>query len=320
MSKPSIELWLELETRCNLACKFCYNFWKDGSAPAPQLKSTLETAEALRALLEQLDVTQVAFSGGEPLLRPDLLELIELVHSYDVPAILTTNGTLLTRQRIQALSRSGIASFQIPIHSHLSEVHDYLSAVPSWHKALAAMIRVYENGLPLVPIFVATCLNIDHFPAVIRMLGQLDVTQIIFNRFIPTGLGTLFKQDVGVPDDKQIIEVLSASDEVVGAFGSRVLLGTPVEVPRSMLPTWRNIDLASCPVEAGQRRWTLSPDLTLRRCNQSGANIGSVLDGGIEVLIRELQMPRARRETAVRPCSFLAPKRLVTIEAAPKVN
>lgn len=311
MSKPSLELWLELETHCNLACRFCYNYWKDGSASEPKARTTAETIAALRRLFEAADVTRVAFSGGEPLLRRDLLELVRLARSYGVYAILATNGTLLTRTRIGELRDAGIGTFQISLHSHLPGMHDFLSGGAAWHGALGAMIRLREEGLPVVPLFLATNLNLSHFSRVVAMMGQLGVKEIIFNRFIPTGLGSLHRDAVGVPGESQLIAALSEADAEASAQGIRIQLGTPIEVPDST--TWSNIDLASCPVQAGQRRWTLSADLNLRRCNQSGANIGNVLGDGMQRLESELKLSVPGPEGTVRSCSHLAAHRLVEL-------
>jgi MoaA/NifB/PqqE/SkfB family radical SAM enzyme len=311
MSKPSLELWLELETRCNLACRFCYNYWTDGSAAEPQSRTTSETVAALRMLFEAAEVTQVAFSGGEPLLRPDLLDLVRLAQTYGIHAILTTNGTLLTRPRIAELRDAGIGTFQISLHSHLPDMHDFLSGGTAWHGAIGAMIRLREAGLPVVPVFVATNLNLSHFPRVVAMMGQLGVRDIIFNRFIPTGLGSLHRNAIGVPGERQLIAVLSEADIEASAHGIRIHLGTPIEVPNST--TWSSVDLASCPVQPGQRRWTLSADLNLRRCNQSGANIGNVFGDGIRKLVSELKLPPPRPEGTVRSCNHLGTHRLVEL-------
>jgi hypothetical protein len=245
-----------------------------------------------------------------------LIELISLARSYGASSILTTNGTLLTRQRVVELREAGIETFQISMHSHLPAVHDYLSGGVAWHTALAAMIRVRESGSHLVSVFVATSRNLSHFSNVLRMVGQLGVTQTVFNRFIPTGLGAIFKSEIGVPHEEQLLPILSEADKVASDHGIRIQLGTPIEVPDALSTTWRNIDLASCPVQVGQHRWTLSADLTLRRCNQSGSNIGSVSGGGFEKLVAELRLAPEKRYETIRSCGHLASHRLVKLGAS----
>lgn len=311
MFRPRVELWLELETGCNLSCKFCYNYWKDGSAPEPGRLSSAETLGALRRLFEAVECSQIAFSGGEPLLRSDLLDLVRLARSYAIPAILTTNGLLLTAGRIRELQSAGIGTYQIPFHSHMESVHDDLSGGRCWRSSLAAMLRVRESGASLVPVFVATRQNAGHFARVIEILSHIGVRRIIFNRFIPTGRGALLRDQIGVPGDRELGHHLTEADQAAREYGIRIQLGTPIEVPPEA--GWTNIDLASCPVEAGQRRWTISSNMSIRRCNQSAGSIGSLLGDGIERLLAELSVPARKAEGEVRPCGILAQQGLVRI-------
>ena len=95
--------------RCNLACAYCNEF-DDHSAP-------VAIADLLRRvdLLADLGTGIVTFSGGEPLLHPDLDLAIARIRSRGMVATLITNGYLLTRKRIQALNRAGLDHLQISI-------------------------------------------------------------------------------------------------------------------------------------------------------------------------------------------------------------
>ena len=95
--------------RCNLACGYC-NEYDDHSKPVP-------TAEMLRRvdLLAALGTTIITISGGEPLLHPELDDIIRRVRKHGVIAGLITNGYLLTAERIQRLNRAGVEQLQISI-------------------------------------------------------------------------------------------------------------------------------------------------------------------------------------------------------------
>ena len=88
--------------RCNLACAYC-NEYDKVSIPVP-------TAEMLRRidLLSALGTEIITFSGGEPLLHPDLDELIRRIRSHRRIATLITNGILLSPDRIRRLNRAGL--------------------------------------------------------------------------------------------------------------------------------------------------------------------------------------------------------------------
>ncbi len=95
--------------RCNLSCAYC-NEYDKVSAPVP-------TADMLRRidLLASLGTGIITFSGGEPLLHPDLDEMIRRIRSHGIIATLITNGYLLSRERIARLNRAGLEQLQISI-------------------------------------------------------------------------------------------------------------------------------------------------------------------------------------------------------------
>ena len=95
--------------RCNLSCGYC-NEYDKVSSPVP-------TPEMLRRidLLAALGTEIITFSGGEPLLHPDLDQLIRRIRSHHRIATLITNGYLLTPERIRQLNRAGLEHLQISI-------------------------------------------------------------------------------------------------------------------------------------------------------------------------------------------------------------
>jgi len=95
--------------RCNLSCTYC-NEYDDFSKPVP--------VEVMTARLDQLaalGTTIITFSGGEPLLHPELDRLITHIRNRGILVGLITNGYLLTAQRVQQLNRAGLDHMQISI-------------------------------------------------------------------------------------------------------------------------------------------------------------------------------------------------------------
>ena len=101
--------------RCNLACAYCNEYDK--------VSVHVPTAEMLRRidLLAALGTEIITFSGGEPLLHPDLDELIRRIRSHRRIATLITNGILLSPERIRQLNRAGLEHLQISIDNVLPD-------------------------------------------------------------------------------------------------------------------------------------------------------------------------------------------------------
>jgi MoaA/NifB/PqqE/SkfB family radical SAM enzyme len=95
--------------RCNLACKYC-NEYDDFSKPLP-----LDTMKQRIDDLARLGTSIVTLSGGEPLLHPELDEIIAHMRKYPIIAGMITNGYLLTADRIKRLNRAGLDHLQISI-------------------------------------------------------------------------------------------------------------------------------------------------------------------------------------------------------------
>src|SRR5436189_3359265 len=95
--------------RCNLACAYC-NEYDDFSKPVP-----LQEMQARLDHLRSLGTSFITISGGEPLLHPDLDDIIGHIRRLGMLAGMITNGYLLTAERIERLNRAGLEHLQISI-------------------------------------------------------------------------------------------------------------------------------------------------------------------------------------------------------------
>jgi len=95
--------------RCNLSCTYC-NEYDKVSSPVP-----LEEMTRRIDLLAKLGTGIITISGGEPLLHPELDEILRAIRSHDMIATIITNGYLLTQERIERLNRAGLEHLQISV-------------------------------------------------------------------------------------------------------------------------------------------------------------------------------------------------------------
>ena len=130
---------------CNMYCDHCY---RDAGSKAAE---ELTTAEA-KTMLEQIaraGFKIMIFSGGEPLLRPDLLELVAYANKLSLKPVFGTNGTLLTSKTVSELKESGARGMGISLDSLDSEKHDSLRRKPgAWQGAVQGMRNCRQMGLP----------------------------------------------------------------------------------------------------------------------------------------------------------------------------
>lgn len=176
-ARPGPPLWLlaEITYRCPLHCVFCYN-----PVDFARHEQELSTAEWLRVLREgrELGAVQCGFSGGEPLLREDLEELVAEAHRLGYYTNLLTSGVGLTPQRAKALKDAGLDHVQLSFQDSTKEVNDFLSHTKTFElkRRVAALIK--EQGWPMVMNVVLHRLNIDHIDPIIALADELGAEYV----------------------------------------------------------------------------------------------------------------------------------------------
>src|SRR5271167_2144653 len=160
-SKPGPPLWLlmELTYRCPLHCVFCYNP-TDFATTGPELS----TADWIRVLREAraLGAVQLGLSGGEPLTRKDLEELVAEAHGLGYYTNLITSGAGLNELRIRRLQEAGLDHIQLSFQDSTREVNDFLSSTRTFDLKRRAAELIKGYGFPMVMNVVLHRLNIDH--------------------------------------------------------------------------------------------------------------------------------------------------------------
>lgn len=130
---------IKLIWACNLKCSFCSQ-WRVQGKPPP--KPTRLDEGRLLALLDDLadlGCRRVHFSGGEPVLKPDLARWIAEVTRRGMVCSMTSNGTLWTPEKADELVGAGLSTVTFSIDSHLPAVHNRMRGQDLWHQTVAGV-------------------------------------------------------------------------------------------------------------------------------------------------------------------------------------
>lgn len=169
-------LLCELTYRCPLQCPYCSN-----PINFARHKEELTTAEWERVLTEAaaLGVVQAHFSGGEPLLRADLPQIIRRASDLGLYTNLSTGGTLLTEKLAGQLREAGLDSLQVSIQDADEENSDRLAGgAPSFDKKIRAAQIAKQLGFPLTVNVVLHRQNLAHIEAIIFMAEKLGAERL----------------------------------------------------------------------------------------------------------------------------------------------
>lgn len=151
----------------------------------PLLKLTeLDTWLWKRVIKEAavLGVQTVVFSGGEPLLREDIFELISYVDENGMRSCLTSNGTLINAQTAKQLSESKIAVINISIEGP-AYVHDYLRGAGTYAKAVEGLYCLRQQNIESTIATMVSANNYRSLPDIVELAHRLGVTTIKFQPF-----------------------------------------------------------------------------------------------------------------------------------------
>jgi PqqA peptide cyclase len=167
----------ELSYRCPLHCPYCSNPVDIGG---DRWRAELETEHWTRVFREAraLGVVQLALTGGEPMVRRDLDELVSAAREAGLYSTLVTAGTTLTRERAARLREMGLDHVQVSIQSPDPAENDRIAGVRSCEKKLVAARAARELGFPLTINCVLHRQNLDRIEEILALAEQLDAQRL----------------------------------------------------------------------------------------------------------------------------------------------
>jgi radical SAM protein with 4Fe4S-binding SPASM domain len=158
--------------RCNLHCRHCYA--SAGSKPDPE-ELTPEEGRALVEELGRVGVPALILSGGDPLLRPDLLDLVRRAAGLGIHLALSTNGTLIDAGTARALASAGVGYVGVSVDG-IGATHDRFRGMRgAYEQALAGLRHCQEAGLPVGLRFTLSRTTLPDLERVLDLMEGLQV-------------------------------------------------------------------------------------------------------------------------------------------------
>lgn len=181
---------LNLTKRCNLKCDHCY---LDATTKAAGGDDELNTDECYRLIDQIAEVNKgclLVITGGEPLVRPDILDIARYAVKLGFMVVFGTNGMLINDQLAKTLVEIGVMGVGISIDSLEAVKHDAFRGVPgAWEAAIAGIEASKRNGLQFQIHFSAQPMNYQELPDVIEWAHQLGARVLNVFFMVCTGRG-----------------------------------------------------------------------------------------------------------------------------------
>lgn len=258
---------LAVTYKCNLKCDKCYV----GDIPQIDEFSTDQWLQVFEKLWKA-GIPQLVFTGGEPTIRPDLVQLISEADEFVTG--LVTNGTRLAGLA-ESLRDASLDYVQVTIESPNCEVHDAMTGVPGSHSQTTDGIRkAQEAGLQVVTNTTLTKLNAPDFASTVRWLhGELGVTNVACNTLICSGRGTDCQSKHGLTGE-ELKSILGNACRTAEELGVNLQWYSPTCYTQ-FNPLEFEFGVKAC--SAAAHNMTVQPDGSVLPCQSWPSSVGNIL-------------------------------------------
>jgi radical SAM protein with 4Fe4S-binding SPASM domain len=159
--------------------------------------------------LAEFGVPVILFSGGEPLMRRDLLGLISYAGEKGMRAVISTNGTLITREKAKALKEVDLSYVGISLDG-MEEINDrFRGKKGAFKEAMEGIKNCQEVGLKVGLRFTINRININEIQYVFDLIENLNIPRVCFYHLVYAGRGSeIIKQDLNHSESRQAVDLI----------------------------------------------------------------------------------------------------------------
>ncbi|MFO7751467.1 MAG: 12,18-didecarboxysiroheme deacetylase [Desulfobacteraceae bacterium] len=203
--KKPVVVW-NMTQRCNLKCVHCYAQSEDIS-----YDNELTEDQSYKMLddLADFGVPVVLFSGGEPLVHPRLADYAAYAVKRGMRAVISTNGTLITREKARTLKEIGLSYVGISMDG-LEPVHDEFRGIKgSFQKALQGIRNCQEAGIKVGLRFTINKRNVDDIPGIFDLLEKMEIPRACFYHLVYSGRASeIAKEDLSHAETRKTLDLI----------------------------------------------------------------------------------------------------------------
>lgn len=255
---------------CNLKCLHCY---AAGQLHSAEKELSTEEWKQITEKLRRAGVTQVTFTGGEPTLREDLIELIE--HARWFVTRLNTNGIRLTKEYCHALKAASLDSLQITLYSADKDIHNTLVGAEGYAHTVNGIKNALSLGMS-VSVNTPLCTMNADYKKTLQFLHDLGVIYVTCSGLITTGNGATEGSAILQLTKEKISEILREACDFCDENGMEINFTSPGWVDETLC---EELKIATPSCGACLSNMAITPGGNVVPCQSwlSGKALGSIL-------------------------------------------
>lgn len=288
LKDDSIRILWEITPRCNMNCKHCL-FFQANQKGVQQELSTKEVMQMIHHIAEDKSVKAIWLSGGEPLLRQDIVSVCQEITNCGMEPSLSTNGVLLTPELIYDLHQAGVNYMHLSLDGANAETHNRLRGVPfAYEQLMKVMDWLKDSPIRIGASFMVTEESIDEVEDVIQIALEKKLSVMSFYLVAELGRGASNFAE----DKHSLAKRLSEKIEKIEEKQKRTEESLTIEVFRAdQLAKGEEGILQEC---KGDHFLNITYDGKLGACpwlmkSEHGFTVGSLLEDNFLVLKEKCQ-------------------------------
>jgi radical SAM protein with 4Fe4S-binding SPASM domain len=213
---PAHPVW-EMTTACNLHCIHCH---ARGGKPLADELTTKEAKSLLSQLAEAKEFRMVAFTGGEPLMRSDLFELLAYAKALGFTNTMATNATLVDDAVARRLRRHGVVIAAVSLDGFDAETHDMVRGSPgSFEAAVKGMRALRRAGILLHINITAMEYNMDQMEQLMMLVDRLGAGILLMYQLVPVGRGRRIEEaSLDLDANERLIRFMAKAQQTTKAI------------------------------------------------------------------------------------------------------
>jgi 12,18-didecarboxysiroheme deacetylase len=203
--KKPVVVW-NVTQACNLNCIHCY---ARAVNHTNEKEITHDQGLALIDDLASFGVPVILFSGGEPLMRPDLVELARYAVRSGMRAVISTNGTLISKDKATELREIGLSYVGVSLDG-METVNDrFRGKRGAFRDALKGIRNCQQAGLKVGLRFTINRMNTAEIPAIFELLEKEGIPRVCFYHLVYAGRGSdLVEEDLGASETRRVVDLI----------------------------------------------------------------------------------------------------------------
>jgi len=202
---PIHPVW-EITNACNLECEQCH---ASSGSPLPNELNTAEAKKLIDNIVAINEFRMLPICGGEPLLRPDIFELVGYARSLGLEISIATNGTLLTFDMAREFKKMGVANIAVGLNANDESIHERITRVPgSFEESKRAVYATVEAGMNLQINTTVMKENQEAIPGLLNFASEVDAQIVLLYQLVPEGRGSE-EMGLSVKENQALTEMIA---------------------------------------------------------------------------------------------------------------